>query len=66
MHVALATSISALQMIFFASAQVVPHVVGENAIFNESVFLAVMTFVINANGTPFAAHGAVINKRDER
>ena len=65
-HVTLASAVAALSMIFFSCAEVVPHVIGEHAIFDECVFLAVMTFVVNTNCAPFSAHGAVVNESNER
>ena len=64
--VTLTPTISALTTILFSCTQKVPHVVGEDSVFDQYVALRRVTFIVDANCAPLAAHGSVVNQCDER
>ena len=65
-HVTLAAAITRLGTAFLACPEVVPHEVGEHTVLDEHVVLAGVALVVDADGTPLAAHRAVVDERDER
>ena len=64
--VALAAAVARRVAALLASAQEVPHVVGEDPVLDQDVALRGMALVVDADRAPLAAHGAVVDERDQR
>ena len=64
--VALAPAVARAGPALLAGPQEVPHVVGEDAVLDQDVALRRAALVVDAEGAPLVAHGAVVDERDER
>ena len=49
-----------------AGPQPVPHVVGEDAVLDQDVAPGRVALVVDGDGSPLRAHGAVVDQRDQR
>ena len=65
-HVALAPAVAARRPALLARPEVVPHVVGEDAVLDEHVALRRVALVVDRERAPLAGHRAVVDDGDER
>ena len=63
--ITLAPTITTLTTILFSCTQKVPHVVGEDSVFDQYVALRRVTFVVDANRAPLTAHRSIVDQRNE-
>ena len=64
--VALAPTVAGPRASLLAGPQVVPHVVGEDAVLDEDVALGGRALVVDGVAAPLLGHGPVVDERDQR
>ncbi|CCM66003.1 hypothetical protein BN381_90074 [Candidatus Microthrix parvicella RN1] len=64
--VALAATVAGAGTAFLPGPQQIPHEIGQHAVFDQHVALGGTALIVDGEGTPFAAHRAVVNQRHQR